>query len=76
VIWYAAPAIAVLVALRRTPRGALLAAFVALAFVGITMYDGGPLAHHLFAILMGTTTLAALVAAFVRSPNVRTPARP
>jgi len=75
-IWYAAPAIAVLVSLRRAHRGALLAALVALALVGITMYDGGPLNHHLLAIWMGATTLAAVFATFVRSPTLRTPARP
>jgi hypothetical protein len=61
---------------RRTPKGALLAALVALALVGVSMYDGGPLAHHLLAIWMGTTTLAAVFAAFVRPPGVRAPARP
>lgn len=74
-IWYAAPAIAVLASLRRAHRGALAAALVALSLVGITMYDGGPLSYHLLAIWMGTITLAAVFATFVRPPPVRALAR-
>jgi hypothetical protein len=39
------------------------------------MYDGGPLDHHLIAIWMGTTTLAAVFATFLRPPTLRAPAR-
>lgn len=72
VIWYVIPAVLVLVALRRQHLIALLAVAVALAAVGITMYNGASLAIHLGTILALVVVLGAVTSALVgvgRAPS-------
>lgn len=71
---YVAPAVLVLVGLRRI--GPIWFAVLALALiaVGITMYDGGPLRVHLVAITAAVLVLAAAVA--LRTPRRPPPRRP
>lgn len=68
-LWYAVPSLLVLVGLRRLPRVALLVPVVALLFIGVTMYDGGSLDQHLFALFVGVVALAATFATLVRPPS-------
>jgi hypothetical protein len=69
VIWYAAPAIAVLLGLRRLHWCALGVAALALLAIGTTMYNGGSLYQHLVAIWVGVVLLAAVLATLVMPPS-------
>ena len=62
---YAVPALLVVAGLWRVPRSALAVVVALFLVVGVTMYDGGPLAVHLTAIVLIVTALAATVAALV-----------
>jgi hypothetical protein len=69
VIWYAAPAIAVLLGLRRLHWCPLGLAALALLSIGTTMYNGGSLYQHLVAIWVGVVLLAAVLATQVMPPS-------
>ncbi len=60
-IWFAIPAVLVVLALRRRPRIAVALVALALAAVGLTMYDAGPLRLHLTAIFVAALAIAAVV---------------
>ena len=62
---YAVPAVLVLVAARHLHPVAVAVDAVALAVVGITMYDHGPLRVHLVAIAVAVIALAVTGVAFV-----------
>lgn len=74
-LWYAAPALLVLLGIRRLYRGGVVVAVVALLSVGVTMYDGGPLDRHLFALFVGVVALAATLISLVTLPS-RSASRP
>lgn len=76
VFWYAAPAVLVLVGLRRLHWVALIVLVVALLSVGVTMYNGGPLGQHLFALFVGVVALAATLASLVQPPSRSTTSIP
>jgi hypothetical protein len=67
-VWFIAPAILVVVGLRRQHPIALGAVAAALAAVGFTMYDNGRLRTHLDAIFAAVVVLAAVVATLVLPP--------
>ncbi len=67
-LWYAVPAILVIVGLRRQYPVALVVVAVALTVVGITMYDHGSLTTHLRAIFSAVVILAATGVLLVRPP--------
>jgi hypothetical protein len=69
VTWYAVPAIAVLLGLRRLHWCALGVAALALLSIGTTMYNGGSLYQHLVAIWVGVVLLAAVLATLVMPPS-------
>ena len=69
VIWYAVPAIAVLLGLRRLHWCPLGVAALALLSIGTTMYNGGSLYQHLVAIWVGVVLLAAVLATLAMPPT-------
>jgi len=69
IIWYVAPAGLTLLGLRRQHPVALGALVLALAFVGLTMYDGSALSTHLRAIFVSAVVLAATVALALPVPR-------
>lgn len=68
IVWYVAPAVVVLLGLRRQHLLAQTAVAVALAAVGITMYDGGSLQAHLAAIFLSVLILVGVTAALLLPP--------
>jgi hypothetical protein len=76
VVWYVAPVLVVLLALRRLQWGPLTVVFLALLSIGVTMYDGGTLERHLLTIWGGVTLLAATILLWVRPPATRSAAVP
>lgn len=60
-IWYAVPALLVLIGLRRQHWVALLLVALSLLAVGVTMYNGTPLATHLASIFTAGVMIAATV---------------
>ena len=66
---FAAPAALLIVGLRRISSPALALIALALAAVGTTMYDGGPLAPHLAAIFASVTLLALCTATLIGAPR-------
>ncbi len=68
IIGYTVPAVLLLLGLRRQHRGALVVVALALAAVGITMFDGGSLQAHLSAIFVSVTILTAVAAGLVLPP--------
>lgn len=72
IIWYVVPAVLVVAGLRKVPPIVLVVDVLALAFVGITMYNGSPLALHLTSILTLIVVLAVTLSGFV---TVRRPMR-
>lgn len=75
-VWFAAPALLVLVGLRRVHPVALSAVAGSLAAVGVTMYDAGPLVTHLRAIFAAAMVISGVAATFVRPPWTRHPPVP
>lgn len=73
VIWYLVPALAVLLGLRRQHPLAVVVVALALAAVGITMYDGGSLQAHLTAIFVAVVILAGVATTLLLPPWRRTP---
>lgn len=73
IIWYVVPALLVLLGLRRQHRVALASAALALAAVGITMYDSGSLTAHLTTIFITVVILSAVVTALMLPPPGRNP---
>jgi hypothetical protein len=69
VVWYVVPAVAVLLALRRLHWSAIGVAALALLWIGVTMYNGGPLDQHLVAIWVGVVLLAAVLATLAMPPT-------
>ncbi len=67
-VWFAVPAILVLLGLHRQFRPALAAVALTLTAVGITMYDDGPLDTHLTAIFAAALTLTATLSLTVSRP--------
>jgi hypothetical protein len=72
IVWYVVAAVLLVYGLRHQHPVVLALIAVALATVGITMYDHGALATHLTAIFASVVLLAAVSAALVRSPWSRT----
>jgi len=68
IIWYAVPAVLVLIGLRRVQPVALGVTALAFAAVGVTMYNEGPLDIHLTAIYGSAVVLALVVATLVLPP--------
>lgn len=68
IVWYVAPAVLVLLALRRQHLIGQIAVAVALAAVGITMYNGGSLQAHLVAIFMSVLILVGVTATLLLPP--------
>lgn len=64
-VWYAVPAVLVLIALRRQHWAVLLLVIAAVAAVGITMYNGTSLSVHLGTILALVVVLALVTSALV-----------
>lgn len=65
VLLYIAPAVLVLLGLRRLWPPVPAVVLIALVAVGVTMYDGGPLRVHLTAISVAVVVLAAVPLLFV-----------
>ncbi|MEO7236414.1 MAG: hypothetical protein ABIW80_13715 [Lapillicoccus sp.] len=72
---YVLPAAFLLVAVRRR-RVPTIAVLLALGFVGVTMYDGGPLWLHLTAISCLVVVLAGLVSPLQRTRRRSPPGTP
>lgn len=72
IIYYAIPALVVLLGLRRQHPITLTIVTAALAGVAVTMYDGGSLHTHLTAIFLSVVVLACVAAMLV----VVRPSRP
>ncbi len=68
-IWYVGSALLVMLGLRRLPVLAVAVVSVAVLAIGVTMYNGGPLETHLFAIFLGVVLLTAVMATLVRPPR-------
>ena len=66
---FAGPAALLIAGLRRISSPALALIVLALAAVGTTMYDGGPLATHLAAIFASVTLLALCTATLIGGPG-------
>jgi len=73
-MWYLAPALFVVLALRSQHPVAVASAALALTAVGITMYDGGSLQIHLITIFVSVLALGAIVATLVLPPPLHRPA--
>lgn len=73
IVWYVVPAVLVLLGLRRQQLIGQAAVAVALAAVGITMYNGGSLQWHLAAIFMSVLILLGVTAALLLPPWQRAP---
>jgi hypothetical protein len=69
-IWYVVPALLLVIGLHKVPRVALRVVILALAAVGVTMYDDGPLDTHLTAIAIAVVVLATCLATLVRPPRL------
>lgn len=67
-IGYVLPALLVVIGLRRQHPLAVAAVGIALAAVGITMYDGGSLSAHLAAIFVAIVVIAGVVSTLVLPP--------
>ncbi|MDQ6776111.1 MAG: hypothetical protein M3071_07820 [Actinomycetota bacterium] len=68
VILYVVPALLVLLGLRRQHPVAPVVMALALAAVGVTMYDGGSLQAHLTAIFVAVVALAAVATMLTLPP--------
>jgi hypothetical protein len=68
IAWYVVAAALVLAGLRRQHPVAVVIVALALAAVGITMYDGGPLRAHLVAIYAAVVVLAGCGAFLILPP--------
>jgi hypothetical protein len=68
IVWYAVPALLVVLGLRRQHPAALAAVALALSAVGVTMYDAGSLSTHLTAIFVSVVVLAAVASTLVLPP--------
>lgn len=75
VLLYVAPAVLVLLGLRRLWPPVPAVALIALVAVGVTMYDGGPLRVHLTAISVAVVVLAAAPLLFVSALGTAEPGR-
>ena len=69
IVWYVAPAVLVLVGLRRLHWSGVGAVTLALIAVGATMYNGGPLDVHLATIFAAVSTLASVAATLALPPG-------
>ena len=75
VLWYVAPAVLVLLGLRRLLHwGAQIVTVIVLLSFGVTMLDGGPIYQHLFALFISVVALAAMLASLVEPPSRSTTA--
>lgn len=72
-IWYAVPALMVLMGLRRQHWIALILLAVSLLAVGITMYNGTAVSTHLVTIFAAGVTIAATVFLLSAPPWSRKP---
>lgn len=75
-IWYVVAAALVLIGLRRQSLIARVIVALALAAVGVTMYDGGPLRTHLTAIFAAVLVIAAVAAVLVMPPSAKSQTMP
>lgn len=75
VLLYVAPAVLVLLGLRRLWPPVPAVVLIALVAVGVTMYDGGPVRVHLTAISVAVVVLAAAPLLFVSALGRPAPAR-
>ncbi len=69
IVWFVVPSALVLIGLRRQHRAVLLVVLGSLVAVGVTMYDGGPLAVHLAAIFASVVVLSGVAAMLVPLPR-------
>lgn len=70
IVWYVVPALLVVLGLRRQHPAAVGVVALALTWVGVTMYDSGPLLQvHLTAIFLAVLVIATVVAALVIPPR-------
>ena len=76
IVWYLVPAVLVLFGLRRTHIVAVAVVALALAAVGVTMYNGGSLQVHLAAIFGSVVVLVTVAAALVLPPWQARPVAP
>jgi hypothetical protein len=76
IVWYAVPAVLVLLGLRHQHVIGQVAVAIALAAVGITMYNGGSLQAHLAAIFVSVLVLAGVTAALLLPPWQRARGQP
>lgn len=74
IILFAVPAVLLLLGLRRQHPVAPTVEAVALAAVGVTMYDGGSLSAHLAAIFASVVILAGIAATLMQPAPRRRPA--
>lgn len=76
IFWYLVPTVLVLLGLRHQHPAALAVVVLALAAVGVSMYNGGSLQVHLTAIFVSVLVLASVVSVLVLPPWRRGPAVP
>lgn len=67
-IWYAVPALLLLLGLRRQHPAAVGLVALALLGVGVTMYDGSPVTTHLATIFVSVVVTAGVLAVLARPP--------
>lgn len=67
-IWYAVPAVVLLVGLRRQQVAAVAVLAVALLAVGVTMYNGTELSIHLATIFAAAVVIAGILTLLVLPP--------
>jgi hypothetical protein len=69
IVWYAVAAALVVLGLRRHHPVVVGLVVLALAAVGVTMYDTGPLTTHLVAIFLSVVVLIGVVTALTLPPR-------
>ena len=68
VVLFVVPAIFLLIGLRHQRPAVVVVELLALAAVGVTMYDGGSTTAHLVAISVSVTVLAVIATQLIRPP--------
>ncbi|MDJ0351441.1 hypothetical protein [Pseudarthrobacter sp. PH31-O2] len=76
ILWYVLPAALLLAGLRRQQLFAVVVLAVALLAVGVTMYNGAPLATHLVTIYAAAVVIAAIMFLLVLPPRFGRPGAP
>jgi len=68
ILWYVVPSLLLLIGLRRQHPAVLAVLAVLLVVVGVTMFDGGPLALHLASIFAFVVVLSGVVSLLILPP--------